>query len=293
MVDVKFEILRQTWLQNVVLVDKTMCIIQSHEIEKVADTQILAFRSRDKKHQITAYSNQVNLPSDHGNDSSVWSAFGLSIPTPKNAAMILPVPNGAKHFEMIDTSTCKNMFERIDDCFPKLLSRGGMSTNSFGMYQSDSLSTLEVKTCGSYQYTLVPSLSDFGRLDCSVFELDADVQQVLAGYAASFAFLVCKLSESKKYHPVAYKHPMPADGKLFVPTLHYHQGHQDSKTAADWDHQIYLLTTQQTGKAADNTRGLSNLSAFSSLLPNVQPHQLRKLEVRGNFPNQDLLIAAA
>lgn len=269
-----------------------MCVIQAETIEKVADTQILAFRSRDKKHQITAYSNQVNLPGDSGNDSSVWSAFGLSIPTPKNAAMILPVPNGAKHFEMIDTSTCKDMFERIDDCFPKLVSRGLSMTNSLNMqYSSDSI--LEVKTCGSYQYTLVPSLSDFSRLDRSVFQLDTDVRQVLAGYAASFAFLVCKLSESKKYHPVAYKHPMPADGKLFVPTLHYHQGHQDSKTAADWDHQIYLLTSQQTGKAADNTTGLLNLSAFSSLLPNVQSHQLRKLEVRGNFPNQDLLIAAA
>lgn len=267
-----------------------MCVIQGGAT-RVADTQILAFKSSNGYHQVTAYSNRVDLPGDAAtaNASNMWSSFGLSLPIQQNAAMILPIPDGAKHFEMIDTSACKDMFERIDECFPTELSYSFTNSSRSLSVQSASL---EVKTCGSYQYTLVPSLLDFARLDRNVFSLDADVHRVLAQYPNNFAFLVCKLSDSKKYHPVAYKHPLPRDGRLFVPTLHYHQGHHDSAVAPDWDHEIYLVTKQRLGKAAAYTAALMNVSAFRNLLPNVAADNFRKLEMSGNFPNQDLRVAA-
>ena len=268
-----------------------MCVIQGNP-EKVSDTQLLVYRTIDGDRQVTVYSNQVDLPETDETNAGVWEAFGLATPkNGKHAAMILPVPLGAQHFEVIDLSGHANLFKKLNACFPRIresrsdsLGTSTRSANSFAM--------LPVQLCGSYEYSLVPSLADFARVDSSVFELDHDVSQVLEKhYGPEFAYLVCKLRASKKYHPVAYTHPMPTDGKLFVPTLHYHQGH--SEAAPDWDHEIYLVTPQKLGKAASNTHALEQLGPLTSLMPTVCAEEFRKLEIHGHFPNQDLRVTAA
>ena len=56
-----------------------MCIIQG-STRKVGDTEIMAFRTRDEKSQVTIYSNCVELPPM----------------ADKDTAMILPVPGASR-----------------------------------------------------------------------------------------------------------------------------------------------------------------------------------------------------
>ncbi len=261
-----------------------MCIIVGSE--KVADTQILAFQTSDKKSQITCYSNRVEIKGSH--DMGHYMLLPQPIPQKTNAAMILPIPRGNESFQMIDTTGCENMFEKIEDCFPKPLSY----TNSLSTAKARGFhkQALQVKSCGSYKYSLAPTLSDFDRIDDSVFKLDPDVANLLKEhYNNDFAFLVCKLEKSMKFHPVAYMHPMPRDAKLFVPCRHYHQGHQHPQ-GADWDHNIYIIGNNQIGEGASSTADLSALSCFRQHLPNTSPAYLRKLDVHGLYENNDLRI---
>lgn len=270
-----------------------MCVIQG-ATSRIADTQILAFPTADKRSQVTVYSNAVQLKGqEEEQTNSALDAFfpGYRVPSFSrrgDVAMILPIPRGYERFDVIDTTDCADMFKEIDECFPEQMSFSLFSTN-----QAQSASFLAVKTCGSYKYSLVPSLADFSRVDPNVFKLDAEVGHLLGTkYPRGFAFLVCKIEESKKFHPIAYVHPMPEDGKLFVPTLHFHQGHHD-QSHPDWDHQIYVVGNNQLGKAADSTEGLQSVKCLKPLVPRVSPSMLRKIEIKGDYPNKDLLVPVA
>jgi len=269
-----------------------MCIIQGYT-EGVNDTLILAFPTVDKRSQVTVYSNKVQLrdqrPVGHPDLEAFFPGYTQQFLAPQaGAAMILPVPRGAEAFEMIDTSDCSDLFEQIDGCFP--VSPKLKSSRGFETYAN---SYLEVKSCGSYKYSLLPSLAAFDQVDPSVFRLDSEVKGLLqSAYPASFAFLVCKIEESKKFHPVAYKHPLPSDGQLFIPTLHFHQGHHD-QNHPDWDHRIYVVGNQNLGLGATSADKLRELGCFREVMPPVRADTFRRLKIQGSFPNRDLRVPVA
>jgi len=87
---------------------------------------------------------------------------------------------------------------------------------------------LPVEKSGSYEFTVVPSLSDFERVEASLLSNRPSpaVMKLLTTHYEErrFSFLVCKIAAGRdaQYHPLAYTHPVNIDGKMFVPTLHYH-----------------------------------------------------------------------
>lgn len=233
-----------------------MCIIQG-DTKSVADTEIFCFPSANGRDQMTVYSNAVSM---HTNSN--------------NNAMILPVPRGSERFSVIDMSRDSDMFQKIESCFP----------------QKRSLSDgfLAVERCGSYQYSLVPSINDFDRVDPNAFRLSPDVRQLfLQHYPRGYAFLVCKIMENQKFHPVGYVHPLPVGGELFVPTLHYHQGQSH---APDWDHSIYVLGNETMGMPAVSFDGLCGVAALRPHLSLTRPELLRKMELHGQSPNRDITV---
>lgn len=250
-----------------------MCIIQG-DTKHVGDTQIFSFATRGGgQYQVTVYSNEIQLNKEAKK---------------RHNAMILAVPRGNEDFGMIDLSNDKDVFKKLEKCFP-VAYQGPVTLNSrsFGTSKAD---YLEVKSCGSYRYSLVPTLQDFERVDPSVFQIDGDVKSLLSSkYENGFAFLVCKIAESKKFHPVAYFHPIPKSGKLFVPTLHFHQG-QDHPLSPDWDHEIYVIGNSMVGVGAHDLSGLYKVTTLQNFLPRIKAADLRKIEINGQFPNQDLWI---
>lgn len=248
-----------------------MCVIQG-DTKSVADTEIFCFPSANGEDQVTVYSNAVSMHTSSNNN-----------------AMILPVPGGADRFSVIDLSRDPDMFNKIDSCFPQ---KRSLSSDGLGATNAAQCAGgyLAVKQCGSYQYSLVPSIDDFARVNPRVFQLSPDIRQLfLQHYPRGYAFLVCKISENKKFHPVGYVHPLPTGGKLFVPTLHFHQGHEGH--GPDWDHSIYVLGNDTLGIPATSLDGLKQVASLRPHLSLTRPERLRKMELHGHFPNRDIGVS--
>jgi hypothetical protein len=165
------------------------------------------------RRQLTVYANNVTLPKRGG-------ATAMILPVP-----VLPTTRAAGRADcgivvhaMPDASA--NFFEVLaakatdqDPDFPVeaiLLSKHA---------------SLLVHRAGAYQYTIVPSVADFPRLQRDVYNLPqgSELLAVLAEhYFEGFAFLVCIIDASAVFRPFAYEHDTLPSGELFVPTRHYH-----------------------------------------------------------------------
>lgn len=141
-------------------------------------------------------------------------------------AMILPFPliNGKNRVKILDMSKYSNFFEDVDMVFPTLKSQGfrGMITNSY----SDDM--LEIQYVGSYKASIVPNFDSFNKLQYGEFNLKPDVKELLRKYySKNYGFMVCILNDkntkSSQYHPFAYVHEIRSDGRIFIPTRHYHK----------------------------------------------------------------------
>ena len=195
-----------------------MCII-ANPVVKVASTKIWVSPNKDGTRQLTIYSNNVD--------------------TMTKNAMILPVPTtDADSIKFIDLSFYQNFFNDCKSCFRSTKLFTYSSGDTLGVtLSSNSLkrSTLAVHDVGSYKASIVPSLSDFDRLDTTVFRVDADLADMLKStYSSGFAFIVCQLEKgSVNYHPFAYTHTLAQNGKLFVPTKHWH-AHTNNGAGNSW-----------------------------------------------------------
>lgn len=279
-----------------------MCCF-SRPVYSVSNTEIFVCDAGVR--QITVYGNRVQLKD--------------GAPT----AMILPVPcsaaNAAKEgcgITVHDMSHAGPLFERMFELFPS----GSLSrhTDSLDAKSNTQSSPLAVHRSGSYRYTIVPTLADFGRLRREVFSIDpASPLAALfaAHYASGFAFLVCIIDASATFAPIAYEHDKHASGAVFVPTRHYHGDGADEATAHDWDHQIVSLgcVGKEAGTAAAASsvyfRGMRSasvtgdggieLAAFLAaggvalpfmLPPLVHESILHRRTVKGSAPNDDIWL---
>jgi hypothetical protein len=204
-----------------------MCCIIG-EVEKISNTNIFT--------ALVVYSNNVE--------------------TRNPVAMVLPCPTtDTSSIEMIDIKE-KDFFKTLNKCFDRP-TRGNLSysTNSA---KSGSFGALEVKRCGDYQYSVVPDIKSFSRLDQSIFG-SFPTEFFEKFYSEKFSFLVCIIDKSAEYSPIAYTHK--SNGKyLFTPCRHYHthsnnglreqsyatfgqinQQDDEQVFTDDWDHSIYSI----------------------------------------------------
>ena len=246
-----------------------MCII--NEPAKVAKTKILVAPSSYKEinRQLTVYMNSVTTLIEDN-------------------AMILPVPF-PKSVKFHNLDNYKDIFSDCESKFPKLASQSFSVSAEEDEYEEEE--TLEVFQTNGYDVSIVPDLASFNRLDKNVFELSSNVAELLKGkYSNKFGYLVCKLSTGNlDYQPLAYSHQLLENGKMFVPTLHYH-GHEEADGKADWDHVIYSINNgarDQDLIANLNGSGLK----FNLLEPEFMAQTqltISKLELIGRYPNCDL-----
>lgn len=263
-----------------------MCIL-SGAPERVSDTQILAFRTKDGNHQVTVYANRVSLRT-RSTEFIPWGQPGGN----NTCAMVLPYPSYGTFkldCEMIDTSGAPNLFKSLDGLFPVTYATDGRGRRG-GFGAGD---TLEIKSCGSYDYSIVPTLSDLVRLDPSLHIGDV-IGLLRRSYPVGYSFMVCAIRESAAYHPIAYRHALRTDGLLFLPTLHEHG--PELRGAAMWDHAIYTLDATPP-PAFDTERIDVSATDVANAIGPALGKQLRtgtnmmcKTTIQGERANEDILI---
>jgi hypothetical protein len=210
-----------------------MCIITRGT---VVSTSIVVAPLKNGRH-FTLYENTVELPK-----KSHYYPFDVSKPvtTEEGASMILPFPG--KDCEMFDFANVGvfDIFDRLKQSFPLEVPKP--ATFGFGgpTLGGTFSVTLEVKECGSYQYSVAPTIDDLERLDKETFYLDhKTISYVKQHYASqAWGFLVCKLIPGKEKRHIAYTYTPVIKHTVFVPTRHYHGAIENRP---HWDHRIYAI----------------------------------------------------
>lgn len=210
-----------------------MCIISPPEVEEISNTTIFIAPVINNR-QLTVYSNTVEV------DNPV--AMILPFPVTNRKGAIL-AKDSNKTFEFVDFSNYENLFDDLESLFPKFATRG--LSKGFDSFDCDDNYSLDVVDVGNYKASVAFSLDDLKRLKFDVFNLTPDVVELMSThYKDNYGFVVCIMTESKKYHPFGYIHDMRDDMRYFVPTRHYHNTHDDLYHA-DWDHSIYIMNCDE------------------------------------------------
>jgi len=259
-----------------------MCIFNG-TVENVSSTNILVAKMSNGR-QLTIYENSASV--EEGKNS--W--------TP---AMILPFPRirNAESLYFVDMSNNPQFFKRLEKAF--------QFTPYSSMVSAYEGVRFKVKRVGSYELTVVPSLDEFSRVDASVFSLDPSLGRMLRKFygGISFSFLVCKLVHGGKQHPFAFVHDMfPGQGRLFVPTRHFHGSVPNPLLLEEtmipmgplWDHTIFTVGGDDTwGRVHEPNESDEFAWDLMKELPlpkKLSPGLVRMREIRGLYVNQDLLV---
>jgi hypothetical protein len=155
--------------------------------------------------------------------------------------------------------------------------------------------TLEVFTHGSYLVSIAPQIEDLFRLDKSLFEFTPDLFDFFAKhYNRQFSYICCILKPgTKEYEPLCYSHELHSSGKLFVPTLHYHnhEGHIETD-AADWDHLIYSVNTSERANLGFTSKYSNEVdwSKFPKEFQKETVNSIRCSKITGQYPNKDIVF---
>jgi len=188
-------------------------------ISAVAQSKIVTIRDKYGKTKRVRRAAEGTQPLQLTVYSNTVSVNGMGEPT----AMILPFPliKGKNRVQIMDLSKNKNMFKNLDKLFKSKRNKELIMQNALEYF--DDADSIAVRNVGSYTTSIVPNFASFDKLQYNAFGLSADVKNLLKQYyAKEFGFIVCILRQDAEYHPFGYTHEIRADGKLFVPTRHFH-----------------------------------------------------------------------
>jgi len=252
-----------------------MCIILG-EVHRVSKTKLFVLANKDKNRQMTFYSNVVG--------------------TPEQNMMILPVP-GDGEIELHKIHY-KNMFNDLKRSVTSLYREPShaYASRSFSLSASIPRETLEVFSHGSYLVSIAPQIEDLFRLEKTLFAFTPELFDFFSKhYNRQFSYLCCVLKPGiKEYEPLCYSHPLHSSGRLFVPTLHYHNhGDHIDTDSADWDHHIYSVGTEEKANRgySSNYYNTVNWAQFPSEYQKINVSSIRCAEISGHYPNKDISFA--
>ena len=179
-------------------------------------------------------------------------AYQMSLDTPADVAMILPIPvvQPAKEdaVKFIDLSGYQDFFSDLEKGFPtRSYSKGGVSPGSL---PDTDRKPLKVHAVGSFDASFVPTVKDFGRLDAR-FRLPKGTWDKLPQFS-NYGFAVFKLKKgNEEVHPMAFSFPSRFKRgnvykeRVYFPTVHIHDGkvHLQEK----FDHTLYAQASPKAG----------------------------------------------
>ena len=214
-------------------------------------------------------------------------AYSMNLETAREVAMILPVPvrpkTGEDALRFIDLEKHPHMFWELDQLFEKPLPMSEQPSRLQGAH------TLAVHDVGAFIATYVPTKLDFDRVDRR-FWLPRVVLDSVPVYT-DYGFAVFQLKPGNKtIHPMAFTFPSRELDRLFVPTVHLHDGQFHRE--AEFDHAIYYQHPKV--RAVGGTMELDVVSEqlpvhdYAGVVDTTRP--IVKRVVRGTHPNQDIWI---
>ncbi|GDY11402.1 hypothetical protein LBMAG53_02790 [Planctomycetota bacterium] len=235
-------------------------------------------------------------------------AYRMTVDAPAALAMVLPLPTppnpaeGAVTFH--DLSGYTEFFAQLDRLYPQPQPAAGLARDATA-FRKAPLAVVEV---GDFVASFVPRLADFARLD-ERFRMSPAAWEALPGYRER-SFAVFQLKPGKKsVQPMAFTFPRLAHSRIFVPTLHIHDGTRPE--TAGWDHVIYLQCDgdrlpfrpveqgDQLDRVLADGWAESDLPAGTMIDPDKchrlidpQRHVYRRF-IHGILPNRDLMLAAS
>jgi hypothetical protein len=247
-----------------------MCCF-SRPIVSVSTTQIFA-RAAKEDRQYLVYSMNLSAKED--------LAMVLPIPTPKAAK--------EDAVEFISLKEYPTFFADLLKAFPP--PRGPRAGGLGKKLDKDDKPKLKVVEVGAYQASFVPTRKDFDRLD-ERFRLPPDALKALPALYEDWGFAVFKLKAGEtKVHPMAFSFPRADRKRLFLPTIHIHDG-KVHKTA-EFDHVLYC---QVSGEAVTDWEesekvgaGIVDLKKAGKLIDG-DGHVYRRI-VRGRKENKDTWV---
>lgn len=213
-------------------------------------------------------------------------AYGMNLDASAEVAMILPLPvaraAGEDALTFLDLSAHPRMFSELAALFePPAMGgmRGGLSR------AMPAPKTLAVHEVGSFIASYVPTRADFTRLDPR-FRVPDVLFEAVPHYA-DYGFAVFQLEAGKStIHPMAFTFPTREPDKLFLPTVHVHDG--TFQREATFDHALYYQAPRD--HAGDETAWGKLTKDYSLLVDRGSPMHRRTLQ--GKLPNQDTWLAA-
>lgn len=210
-------------------------------------------------------------------------AYSMHLRASSDLAMVLPIPVAPSGREdavsFVDLSAAPALFDQLAVLFTPVMpqAKGPVSRRHL------SGRALRVHSVGAFDASCVPSVPDFARLDPR-FRLGDDVWRALPRYA-DWGFAVFTLKKGDhRVHPMAFRFPTRAPGRVFFPTVHVHDGEVHAE--AEFDHELYW---QGDG---DGERASMPASAHleQSSRGIVRAGEVRRRALRGTFPNDDTWI---
>lgn len=171
--------------------------------------------------------------------------YSMSIEADQELAMVLPIPVKAgvpeNDVEFVDLKDYPEFFNDLGRGFREERTRDAKSLDGSVPSATESLAVHDV---GDFQASFVPRIKDFARLD-KRFQMPPGTWDKLPQYK-SYGFAVFKLKPGvKRIHPMAFSFSRADASKLFIPTVHIHDGEVHEK--AMFDHVLYVQprTNQQ------------------------------------------------
>ena len=166
----------------------------------------------------------------------------MSLDTPADVAMILPIPvapgSGEDSVKFLSFEKYPGVFTDLASLFPQqrvAASAGGIASLGTG----GDVEPIRVVQVGAFEASFVPTIKDFSRLD-ERFRIPDEAWEKLGQYS-KFGFAVFKLRKGRAViHPMAFTFPSAMPERLFFPTVHIHDGKVHPQ--AEFDHVLYAQT---------------------------------------------------
>jgi hypothetical protein len=217
-------------------------------------------------------------------------AYEMTVASRLEVAMVLPLPVPPSTAEdavrFLDLSGYASFLRDLRSGFPDV-SRGFGPPVAAAAPQA--IAKLVVHDVGAFEASFVPRVADFERLDPR-FRLARQTWDALPAHR-DWGFAVFKLkglsSSPKPIHPMALDFPRRDEGRLFLPTVHVHDGAVHANAA--FDHTLYCQATALPGGwEASFTEARFFLPEVAFTLGLADPRErCFRLQLHGNLPNAD------
>ena len=238
-----------------------------------------------------AHVSATNIFARPSKDYGQYLVYSMTLKAAEELAMILPIPTPRASKEdavsFINLEKYPDFFVEMNSGFPVPRS-AGIKNGPTPKNKSDE-PKLKVVEVGSFVASFVPTVKDFARVD-EQFKLPEGVWEKLPQYK-DYGFAVFKLKKgNQKVHPMAFEFPRADRSKLFLPTVHIHDGKVHA--TAGFDHSLYCQGAD-TGMKWEESPQPANMfmPGLKEAKEIVDPKgHVYRTRMVGNYKNADVWV---